>query len=252
MIRAARLAAACLLVAAAASLPPAAEPISRLQTQWWRARHEEKLREIAHGPIDLVMLGDSITQNYEHAGAQGWDDFRPVWQRFYGVRHAVNLGFKGDATSHLLWRIEHGEVAGIAPKVAVVLIGANNLGRLHWSAPDTVLGIETVVAELHRRLPRTRILLLGVLPSIRSPWATQTTASINAALAEHFGQGRVSFVTYLDVSSVFLRDGKPDPEKFLDPRLVPPEPPLHPTAQAQADMAAAIEPTLQRLLTPAE
>ena len=82
------------------------------------------------------------------------------WQRFYGDRHAINLGFKGDTTASLLWRIQNGEVAGIAPKAAVVLIGANNLGRVHWSAEDTVTGINTIIAELHKRLPTIRILLL--------------------------------------------------------------------------------------------
>ena len=107
------------------------------------------------------------------SGPPDWRDFAPVWQRFYGDRNAVNLGFNGDATSHLLWRIENGEVAGIAPKVAVILIGANNLGRLHWSAEDTVAGIDAIVTQLRHRLPHTKLLLLGVLPSDRSAWATE-------------------------------------------------------------------------------
>ena len=107
------------------------------------------------------------------SGPQEWRDFVPVWQRFYGDRNAVNLGFNGDATAHLLWRIENGEVAGIAPKVAVILIGANNLGRLHWSAEDTVAGIDAIVQQLRHRLPQTKLLLLGVLPSDRSTWVTE-------------------------------------------------------------------------------
>ena len=110
------------------------------------------------------------------SGPPEWRDFVPVWQRFYGGRNAVNLGFNGDATSHLLWRIENGEVAGIAPKVAVILIGANNLGRLHWPAEDTVAGIDAIVTQLRHRLPHTKLLLLGVLPSERSAWATRDDA----------------------------------------------------------------------------
>ena len=84
-----------------------------------------------------------------------------MWQRFYGDRHAVNLGFTGDTTANLLWRIRNGEVSGIVPKAAVVLIGANNLGKVHWSAEDTVTGIDAIVSELRTRLPTTRILLLA-------------------------------------------------------------------------------------------
>ncbi len=249
-MRRAALAFAALLLAAAASLPPAARPISRMNLGWWRARHEEKLAEIHRGRVDLLFLGDSITEDWEHSGPPPWQDFRPVWQRFYGARHAVNLGFKGDATSHLLWRIEHGELDGIAPRAVVILIGANNLGRLHWSAADTVQGIAAVVAEVRRKLPRTGIVLLPVLPSRRNAWVTATTAEIDAALAARYGEGKVPGVTYVDVSPIFLKDGAADPADFLDPKLTPPEPPLHPTPAAQARMAAAIEPVLRRLLAP--
>ena len=153
----------------------AATPISRMDLHWWRARHEAKLEELRSRRVDLIFLGDSLTQDYEVSGPPEWRDFVPVWQRFYGERNAVNLGFNGDATSHLLWRIENGEVAGIAPKVAVILIGANNLGRLHWPAEDTVAGIDAIVTQLRHRLPHTKLLLLGVLPSDRSAWATETT-----------------------------------------------------------------------------
>ena len=174
------LTAVLLLLCAAAPPRPhavlAATPISRMDQHWWRARHEAKLEELHSRRVDLIFLGDSLTQDYEVTGPPEWRDFVPVWQRFYGARNAVNLGFNGDATSHLLWRIQNGEVAGIAPKVAVILIGANNLGRLHWPAEDTVAGIDAIVTQLRHRLPQTKLLLLGVLPSDRSAWATQTTS----------------------------------------------------------------------------
>lgn len=224
----------------------AATPISRTDLPWWRARHEQKLRELAQAKPELIFLGDSITQDWEHTGPQEWNDFAPVWQRFYGGRHAVNLGFKGDTTASLLWRIRNGEVAGISPKVAVVLIGANNLGRLHWSADDTVAGIDAIIRELRQRLPTTKILLLGVLPSERSAWITQTTGQINEMLATRYKGDRS--VSYLDLTGLFMRDGKLDRDLFLDPKLSPPDPPLHPSARGQAMMAKAMEPTLAAML----
>jgi lysophospholipase L1-like esterase len=227
---------------------PAAAPMSRMSTQWWRARHEAKLAELRHGPIDLVFLGDSITQNWDKSGPPAWQDFAAVWRKFYGDRRALNLGFKGDATSHLLWRLQNGEVAGIAPKVAVILIGANNLGRLHWGAADDIAGIEAVVKEVQRRLPRTRVLLLPILPSERSAWTSETTAEVNHALAARFGSGAVPGVMFVDVAPLFQRAGVIDRTQFYDPLLTPPEPPLHPTAQAQARLAIAIEPLLAAML----
>jgi lysophospholipase L1-like esterase len=224
----------------------AATPISRMDLPWWRQRHEAVLERIRRGRTGLVFLGDSITQDWERRGPPEWADFVPVWERFYGDRDAVNMGFVGDTTANLLWRVRNGEVDGISPKAVVVLIGANNLGRLHWSAADTVSGIEAIIAELRRRLPRTPILLLGVLPSDRSPWASATTVEINHALAERYGgAGEVS---YLDAGPIFMNGGHLDRELFFDPKLNPPAAPLHPTAQAQERMAALMEPTLERLL----
>lgn len=224
----------------------AATPISRMDLPWWRQRHEAVLERIHRGRTDLIFLGDSITQDWERHGPPAWMDFQPIWTRFYGDRNAVNMGFVGDTTASLLWRIRNGEVDGISPKVAIVLIGANNLGRVHWSASDTVAGIDAIINELRRRLPQTRILLLGVLPSERSAWASATTRTINAALAERYGAA--SDVAYLDLSPLFMRDGRLDRDLFFDPLLTPPEPPLHPTAQAQERMAESIEPTLARLM----
>jgi lysophospholipase L1-like esterase len=224
----------------------AATPIPRTDLKWWRERHLQKLEELRRVRPNLIFLGDSITQDWELDGPEPWRNFVPEWRRFYGDRNAVNLGFKGDTTASLLWRIRNGEVDGIAPKAAMILIGANNLGRLHWPAEDTVLGIDVIIAELRRRLPKTRILLLGVLPSERSDWATQTTSTINHALQEKYAHDPV--VTFLDAGFVFMKDGRLNRDLFLDPKLRPPDPPLHPTAQGQALMSAAMEPVLAGLL----
>ena len=234
------------LTAADARTILAAVPISRMDLPWWRVRFDAKQAELRARPPTLVFYGDSITEDWERQGPPSWVDFAPIWQRFYGDRNAINLGFIGDTTASLLWRIEHGEALGIDPKVAVVLIGANNLGRLHWSASDTVLGIDTIIRQLRARLPHTRILLLGILPSDRSAWATETTAAVNRELASQFAHAES--VTFLDVGHVFVRDGTFDPELYLDPRETPPRAPLHPTAQGQALMAATMEPTLAGLM----
>ena len=243
------LGAAPLLSGSAERVPVSTLPVSRLDTAWWRVRHQQKLAELRDGPVDLLWIGDSITQDWERSGPPEWQDFAPVWERFYGDRNAVNLGFKGDNTGHLLWRLRNGEVDGISPRAAVLLIGANNMGRVRWSAPQTVAGITVVLDELRRRLPDTQVLLLGVLPSVRSDWVTRTTAEINRELAARYGGGQAPGVTYMDVSALFLlSDGRVDRTCFYDDQLTPPEPPRHPTAQAQERLAEAMEPTLARLL----
>ena len=226
--------------AAAASGSVATADISRMSTPWWAARFAAKQRELAAGPSDLVWLGDSITENWETDGPESWQRFAPVWQRFYGGRHAVNLGFKGDSTCHVLWRLDHGELASMQPKVVVLLIGANNFGHVHTDAAATYAGIRLIVDRLRSHAPDARIVVIGVLPSIRSAWVDTNTHAVNAMLAQGLAGARS--VTFVDLAHLFTRDGAVVPAAFLDPLLQPPGPPLHPTAETQARIAAAIEP----------
>ncbi len=249
MSRNTRLGAAALcasLLLAAAALPPAARPSSRMDLAWWHTRFDVKQAELHSRPIDLLWLGDSITQQFEATGPEPWRNFKPVWDRYYAPRHAINLGFVGDATSHLLWRIEQGETDGIHPRLAIVLIGANNFGHLHWPAQPTLLGIETIIATLHQRLPQTKILLLGVLPSIRNAWVDQNTTELNRALAARYASGRDA--EFRDLATLFVENGHVAADDFIDPKLPLPGPPLHPTAQSMARLAAAIEPDVKRLM----
>lgn len=232
--------------AAEAKVAAAAQPISRLDLKWWRERHEAKLVELAHVKPDLIWLGDSITMNFEHDGAQEWDRFNRVWQHYYSQFRPVNLGFSGDATSHLLWRQMHGELDGISPKAAIILIGANNLGRLHWSAEDSVTGIDAVVAETRQRLPRTRILLLSVLPSARTSWASETTIAINESLRTRYAGNE--HTVFQDVTRDFMHGQFLDRSLFYDPLLKPPEPPLHPTSEGMRRLSIAIEGNLAKLM----
>ena len=235
------------LLGAAAPASIATRPISRMDTPWWRQRFEQKQAELKARHVDLLWLGDSIFQNWEKAGPEPWRNFAPVWQRFYGSRHAVDLGFRGDSTCHLLWRLQHGELDGINPRAAVLLIGANNFGHVHTDADQTYEGIVAVLATLHSRLPTTQILLLGVLPSIRSGWVSENTRRLNRRLIG-LPAREGAWLHYADVSSTLENHGQVDPGRFLDPRLTPPDPPLHPTAETQAAIAAKIEPQIAAMM----
>ena len=235
-----------LVAAGPVRVPLAATPLSRADAKWWAERHAAKLREVRAGRVDLLWIGDSITQYWERASAQEAQNFAPVWQRFYGGRHAVNLGFKGDATAHLLWRLRNGELDGVAPKAAVLLIGANNFGRLRWSVADSLAGHDACVAEIRRRV--AKLLVIGVLPSDRGDWTTQATRGMNAGLAQRYGGGKVAGVGWVDATSLFERGGTIDRSQYYDPLLRPPEPAIHPTAQAHARLAALIEPEIAAML----
>src|SRR5450631_541217 len=140
------------LVGGAAAQAPATTPTDRLKEAWWAKRHDQILEQIKTNPnVGLLLLGDSITQNYEKSRPPD-ENFQPTWQRFYASRGALNAGFSGDRTEHVLWRLDHGEVDGIRPRAVVLLIGTNNTAAGH-SAAATELGIDAVVDKLKQKLP---------------------------------------------------------------------------------------------------
>ncbi len=236
------IAAAFLIPAAAlAKINLAEAPIGRTDLPWWNARWHTTFAEKARQPdAKIVWLGDSITYYWQRQGGHGYDDIKPVWNKYYAPYGALDFGFIGDTTASLIWRLDHGQVAGLHPKLVIILIGANNFGRVHWDTAMTVPGIEAVVTSTHNRLPKAHILLLGVLPSIRSPWVDTQTLTTNTALAKVYTHSQN--VTYIDLSALFMKDGRVDPSLYVDPRLMPPEPALHPDREGMTRIARAILP----------
>jgi lysophospholipase L1-like esterase len=225
---------------------PAMVPADRLTEDWWRQRHEAVLHIVSEHPdTQLLLIGDSITNNYDKATLPD-ENFQPTWKIFYELRKALNLGFSGDTTANVLWRLDHGEVAGLHPKVAMVLIGTNNTGFKSENAEQTEVGIDAVIANLEQRLPETRILLLGILPSDISESKTEADRAVNRYLANSYSEN--PRVTYLDVDSIFYTNRNLNTSIFYDPRLPQHGKPLHPDTNGQRMMAEAIEPTLAKLM----
>ena len=145
-----------------AIVPPAESKSAWMELHRSFVERGKKETVAKEGPVDLLFLGDSITQ--------GWHN-NDVWKRSYGARNAANFGIGGDRTQHVLWRIQNGELEGIEPKVTVLMIGTNNASS---ATPDEIAqGITAITKELHRRLPKTRILLLGIFPEIEKPSAAR-------------------------------------------------------------------------------
>ena len=190
--------------------------------------HEKFLERAKKGDIDLLFLGDSITQ--------GWND-NGTWQRHYAPRQAANFGIGGDRTQHVLWRLDHGEVDGIEPKVIVLMIGTNNF---HSNTPEEIAeGIRAIVQTLRVKLPASRILLLGIFPRGESPMpGRERIAAVNSRIAR-LDDGKS--VTYLDVGPVFIQpDGKIARDVMPDF--------LHLSEKGYRIWADAMEPTLWSLL----
>jgi beta-glucosidase len=196
--------------------------------------HKSFLVLAKKGHIDLLFLGDSITQM--------WNE-NSVWQRYYGSRHAANFGIGGDRTQNVLWRIQNGELIGIEPKVTVLLIGTNNL---HSDTPDEIAqGIGAIVGELRQRLPKTKVLLLGIFPRARKPNAVrERLKSVNEKIAK-LDDG--THVRFLDIGKAFLND-----DGSISADVMPDLDALHLSLKGYRIWAEAMEPTLWSMLDEAK
>lgn len=174
-----------------AEINPAAVPAMRND---WLDRHHEFVATARKGGIDLLFVGDSITDGWRGRGQE-------VWSRRYEPLKAANFGIGGDRTENVLWRLQHGELDGLHPKVLVLMIGTNNLSR--DTAAQIAEGVAQIVKEIRIRCPDAKVLLLGVFPrgeTADSPLRLKV-AEINRAIAGLDDRRRVFF---LDLGPRFL------------------------------------------------
>lgn len=225
----------------AALLNPATNSAIRPEprTPGWVKRHEDFVALAKQGGIDVLFLGDSITDFWRNRG-------KTVWEKNYGTMHAANFGISGDRTQHVLWRMQNGELDGVAPKLVVLMIGTNNTGleadkvTPRNSVPQTIEGVKAVVHGLRTKLPNTKVLLLAIFPRGEKPTDPQRVQvnEINHALPA-LADGK--FVRFLDIGPRFLAaDGT------LSKDIMPDF--LHPNAHGYEIWADAIRAPMAEML----
>jgi beta-glucosidase len=191
----------------------------------------ERVKE-SQGQAEVIFVGDSITQGWEGNGKE-------VWAKYYAPRHALNLGIESDHTQHVLWRFEHGNLDGLKPKVAVVLIGVNNIPDDNNTPRQVLEGVTAVVQKLREKLPETKVLLLGIFP-FREDFCAQRAKAlqVNEALRK-LDDGQ--WIRVLDFGYLFLQpNGKISKDIMRDF--------LHPSAAGYRIWAEAMEPDLAVML----
>ena len=217
-------------LAAADKQHSAVEPAHR--HSWWTLRNDAVNERVKQGNVDLLMIGDSITHGWEGGGKQYWD-------KYYAPRNAVNMGFSGDRTQHVLWRLEHGHLEGISPKLAVLMIGTNNSNGEDNTAEEIADGIIAICRKLRAECPRMKILILAIFPRGPEPSDQRQKNSKASSLASKIADGKM--IHYLDINSMFLTaDG------FLSKKIMPDY--LHPNEAGYKIWAEAIEPKVAELM----
>jgi|SRR5262245_60112561 len=195
------------------------------------ARHNSFLEIARAGNIDLLFVGDSITDL--------WDDrAKGLWDSTWAPLKAANFGISGDTTQGVLWRMQNGELEGFKSKLIVLMLGTNNINRN--PNDDIVEGDRLIIEEFKKRQPQSKVLLLGIFP--RSPDPANpfraTIKEINGKLAKLADNKQVF---YMDIGDKFLTaDGTLTPEIMNDG--------LHPTEKGYQIWADATKDRVKELM----
>ena len=210
-------------------------PVAK-DTDTWKKRQDVINARAMQGDVDLLFVGDSITQGWEGKG-------KAVWEKYYGKRKAMNAGLSGDRTQHVLWRLDHGNVDGIHPKLAVVMIGTNNSNKDDNSAEQIGEGIKAIVGKLREKLPETKILLLAIFPRGEKPNPQREKNAKASEIASQMADNKMIY--YLDIGPRFL-----EPDGTLTIEIMPDAngSRLHPGERGYEIWAEAIEPKVAELL----
>lgn len=198
----------------------------------WTMRYLAINDRVRQGNADLIFIGDSITQGWEGSGKE-------VWQKYYGSRRAANIGISGDQTQHVLWRLEHGNIDGISPKVAVIMIGTNNSNADEYTAQEIGDGIIAVCNKVREKLPKTKILLLAIFPRGQTLSAQRDKIAKASEIASKIADGKM--IHYLDIGEKFIQQ-----DKSISADIMPDY--LHLSPKGYQIWAEAIEPKLVELM----
>ena len=200
--------------------------------KWWGPRHDAVNERLREGDVGLLYIGDSITHGWESGGKEYWD-------QYYAPRNAVNMGFSGDRTQHVLWRLNHSDFEGLSPKLAIIMIGTNNSNGEDNTAEEIADGIIAICRRLRTRLPKTKILLLAIFPRSPEPCPQREKNAEASLLAARVADGKT--IHYLDINDKFLTE-----DGILSKDIMPDF--LHPNKAGYKIWAEAIEPKVAELM----
>lgn len=196
----------------------------------WRSRHQAMNDRAKQGHVDLIYIGDSIV------GSWKWDG-EPVWDYYYAKRNGVVLGISGDRTEQVLWRLQNGNIDGISPKLAVLMIGQNN-GPFN-TGEEIAAGVTAIVETLRKKLPTTKILLLAIFQRREHPTPERAVLDQANQIIQRLADDKQVF--YMDVNHLFVK-----PNGDIRASLMPDF--EHPNEEGHRVWAAATEAKVAELM----
>jgi lysophospholipase L1-like esterase len=217
----------------------ASAPMAKKDKGQFVKKHESFLARAQGGPIRLLFLGDSIMDNWRTRGAA-------IWEKYYGQDQAANFGIGGDTTQNVIWRIEHGELDGIHPRVVVLMIGTNNSAS---NTPEEIFAADRkIVGMIRDKIPETKVLLLAIFPRgpRRNTNGTPDNYVLRMSVIQPTNQLLATLddgqhVRFLDIGSRFLGPDGAIPDAIMSDHL-------HPTAAGYQIWVNAMAPLLAEMM----
>jgi len=204
--------------------------------------HAEMMEKRTKGRIDVYFTGDSITRRW---GATDYPELLAHWRATFHGWNAANFGWGADRIENILWRLQHGELDDVHPKVIVILAGTNNVGA-QPGGPEKIAnitrGIQALVATCRQKVPEATIILTAIFPRNDNMAVMPEINRINQNLARLADGGRVRYLNVND--KLANKEGR-----LLDGMMNGSDK-LHPTIKGYQVWADGLKPILSKLLGP--
>jgi len=228
---------------AALAQAPADQPASRTDQNSLKA-HAQLLEKAKQGRIDIYFEGDSITRCW---GATDYPQLLANWnQNFFGW-NAADFGWGDDRIENILWRLEHGELDGVNPKIIVLLAGTNNVGNTvppggeDARVADITRGLKAVLDIVRAKAPDATIIATAIFPRNDNIHVMPMIDKINLNLSK-LADGKK--IRYLNINARLAdQDGK-----LFDGMMNTDK--LHPAIPGYQVWADALKPLFTELLGP--
>jgi lysophospholipase L1-like esterase len=222
--------------------PAADRPVQRTDANS-KLAHQQRVKTLKQGRIDVYFVGDSITRRWR---ATDYPQFLAHWKKNFFGWNAANFGWGGDTIQNILWRLQHGELEGVHPKVIVLLAGTNNVGRTPANdakVANITKGVKALLDTLRKKAPKATIVVMGIVPRNDGAKPTAVMASINRINANiaKFADGKQ--IRYVNINDKLAdKDGQLFKGMTVDR--------LHLSLKGYQVWADALKPLLTELLGP--
>ena len=130
--------------------------------RWWWNRvmrshaQAKRIRAARGGKVDVLLIGDSITHNWENVGGS-------FYEELCEGREVMNVAIGGDDIDRQSWIVRNGLLDGMSAKLVMIMLGTNER-----PGDDSVaVRLKSLVDFVHGKMPDATVLVCGILPRLR-------------------------------------------------------------------------------------